>query len=909
MMRLAAAAITIAGLSALAGCAGRSVTFTAGGSDGGAATDAGAGADAGRVTWEVASRQLTAGWQIQSSAEAIEPGETISRASYVPQGWHGATVPTTVFAALVAGGVYPDPFFGTNLRSVPGVSYPVGDNFSNYDVPDDSPFKAWWWYRTGLELPALPAGQQVWVSFSGINYRGRVYFNGAQISETGSVEGAFRAYEFNLTAHATQGDGNVLAVKVAAPDAKDLGITFVDWNPAAPDKDMGLWNDVTLRITGPVALRNPVVRATLDPPSGETARLTITVEAVNGTDSPIACAVSGEIEGVAFSQVVALAPGEARPVAFVPGDFPQLVIAKPRLWWPYLLGAQELYTADLQASVGGATSDRARVRFGVREVTAELDANGHRLFRVNYRNVLIRGAGYTPDMLLRRSDERDEADIRYVKGMNLNAIRLEGKLGNRHLLDLCDEQGVMVVAGWCCCDFWEEWPSWNEQTHEIAAASQRDQIRAHINHPSVIAWLNGSDRPPTARAEKMYLQILEDEGWPNPVFSSADDAPAQHSGPSGVKMTGPYEWVPPHYWLTNKDRGGAFGFNTETSPGPAIPALESLARMLPPEHHWPVDDAWNFHAGGGVFRDVHVFSAALAGRHGAPTGPGDFNMKSQLMAYEGIRAMFEAYGANKYTATGVIQWMLNNAWPSIIWHLYDYFLKPGGGYFGAQKACEPLHAMYRYDDGTVAVVNSRFDEYKGVVVSAKIFDLSGAEQFSRVETIDVGADAAARVFGVPSPAGVIGAYLLRLDLSGPGVTPSRNVYWLSIVPDVLDDAKADWYFTPTSQYADLTGLNGLAASTVTATSVAGEDGGESAAAITLENTSGAIALFVRAEVVKGAGGGEVVPIYYSDNYVSLWPGEKTTITATYRAADLLGMQPHLRVEGFNVATTEQAAGR
>ncbi|HXR77047.1 MAG TPA: hypothetical protein VN737_13800, partial [Bryobacteraceae bacterium] len=87
---------------------------------------------------------------------------------------------------------------------------------------------------------------------------------------------------------------------------------------------------------------------------------------------------------------------------------------------------------------------------------------------------------------------------------------------------------------------------------------------------------------------------LKDEHWPNPYLSSATQANTPGAGPTGVKMTGPYEYVAPKYWLQDHERGGAFGFNTETSPGPAIPELASLREMLPKEHLWPIDSFWNF---------------------------------------------------------------------------------------------------------------------------------------------------------------------------------------------------------------------------------------------------------------------------------------------------------------------------
>src|SRR5258708_33200935 len=108
-------------------------------------------------------------------------------------------------------------------------------------------------------------------------------------------------------------------------------------------------------------------------------------------------------------------------------------------------------------------------------------------------------------------------------------------------------------------------------------AEQGGRLR---NHPSVLVWLYGSDNPPPADVEKMYLAILHDAEWPNPSVSSASAAPTTVTGNSGVKMTGPYEYVPPVDWLADTTAGGAYGYNTETSPGPAIPTLESVKRII-----------------------------------------------------------------------------------------------------------------------------------------------------------------------------------------------------------------------------------------------------------------------------------------------------------------------------------------
>ena len=255
--------------------------------------------------------------------------------------------------------------------------------------------------------------------------------------------------------------------------------------------------------------------------------------------------------------------------------------------------------------------------FGVREATSELTDKGYRLFKINGRKVLIRGAAWAPDMFLRYSPERASADLAYVRDMGLNTVRLEGRIDHEDFFAKADKLGILIMPGWTCCDAWERWKVWKEDQHKVAGESLKSQIRILRNHPSVFVWLYGSDGPPPADVEKMYLGILKDLDWPNPSMSSASESPTTVTGKSGVKMTGPYEYVPPVYWLADTQAGGAYGYNTETSPGPAIPPKESLERFIPKEHLWPIDDVWNFHAGGERFTTVNVFTdgfdAALRG--------------------------------------------------------------------------------------------------------------------------------------------------------------------------------------------------------------------------------------------------------------------------------------------------------
>ena len=857
---------------------------------------------------------LREGWNLQTSAKVEAKGAVISTPGFSAKGWHEATVPTTVVAALVKDKTYPDPFFAMNLRSFPGMNYPIGGNFSNIPMAPDSPFAVSWWYRKQFAMPAAYKGKTVWLKFDGINYRANIWLNGKQIANSDDVAGAWRTYEFNVTSAAKPGAENVLAVQAFAPTDHDLAITFVDWNPAPPDKNMGLWRDVYLTASGPVAVRYPTVVSKLNLPADDVAQLTVTAQVKNSTNEAVKGKLKGQIENVTFEQDVELAPNEAKDVPFTPYRFDQLVFSKPRLWWPAQMGTPNLYPLQMEFEVNGAISDESHTEFGIREVTSDFNSIGGRAFHINGKNILIRGGGWTPDMMLRWNSERVRDQFRYVRDMGLNTVRLEGKLEPQEFFDLADHEGILVMAGWCCCDFWERWPRWQPKDFEIAKQSLRDQIYRLRSHPSLVMWLNGSDNAPPPDVEQMYLDVEKDLLWPNPVVSSATGKKTSVTGNSGVKMSGPYEYVAPSYWETDTPEGqpgrkqcnaggcgGAYAFNTETSMGPAVPPVESIREMVGKDHMWPIDDVWNYHAGGGEFKTINVFSEALANRYGKSDNVNDFAIKSQMQTYEGVRAMYEAYSRNKYESTGVIQWMLNNAWPSMIWHLYDYYLRPAGGYFGAKRAMEPLHPIYGYDDHSIWLVSSQYEDAKGLKLTTKIYNLDMTEKFSQENSVDAPADSTAKVFTLPDVADLSPTYFLVLHLQdSTGKVVGSNFYWLSTKPETIDWAKSTWWMTPTASYADFTTISQLAKVKLRVADRTERKGEEAVTHVTLENPSKSLAFFIRLKVDKGAKGEEILPVIWEDNYISLLPGEKREVTATYRASELGTAKPAVEVSGWNI---------
>ncbi len=795
----------------------------------------------------------------------------------------------------------PDPYFGDNLRQIPGTSYPIGDNFSNLPMPPESPYHCGWWYRDEFTAPVRTAeSARTWLHFAGINYRAEIWFNGHKVADSSTVAGAYRTYDFDVTEFVLAGKENVLAVEAFAPTEKDLGINWVDWNPCPPDKDMGLWGAVNLVSTGAVTLRSPMAVTHFENDSLGTADLTVYAELHNGTDQPVKGVVAGSAAGASFEQPVELGAHEDRTVIFTPEQFPALRIQNPKLWWPYQMGQPHLERLTMKFSAPGQIADEQSVEFGIREITSELTANGSRLFRVNGKRILVRGAGWSQDMLLRSNEARLRDQIRMVRDMNLNTIRLEGKLETEDFFHLTDENGILVMLGWCCCDHWEHWKDWTPQDLTIATASLRAQMLRLRQHASLLVWLNGSDNPPPANVESAYLKIESETHWPNPIISSASGTPTTVTGESGVKMTGPYDYVAPSYWYFGVHYGGAFGFNTETSPGPAIPSLPSRQKFLTDPDVWPPTSDWSLHYGGGEFVNLKVFDEAMNAVYAKPTSAADYERMAQTMEYDSERAMFEAYSKNKYVSTGVIQWMLNNAWPSMIWHLYDYYLDAGAGYFAAKKACEPLHIQYSYDDRSIVVVNSTYQSATGLRASVHVHNIAWKELYSAEAGVDAGIDSTQRVFQLPDElyGGADRIFFIDLTLSdAAGHLLSRNFYWVPGTLTTFDWERTDYTHTPAARHPNLNALTALPPAVVhsSAEIVATPRGHE--VRVHLENSSAVLAFQIRA-AARTSTGALIAPVFWSDNWIELTPGESTTLTALLPEGEV--GTPTIRIEGWNI---------
>jgi len=468
---------------------------------------------------------------------------------------------------------------------------------------------------------------------------------------------------------------------------------------------------------------------------------------------------------------------------------------------------------------------------------------------------------------------------------------------NDDFFSIADQFGVMTMPGWCCCDAWQNWGIWQQEQFFIAAESLRSQLKRLRIHPSLLVFLISSDELPPEDVESTYLQVLEEEPWPAGVLSAASAADSNLTGPTGVKMTGPYSWVPPVYWLLDTNQfGGAWGFLTEGGPGENPLTLESLEVTIPSPDYWPIDNEWSYHCGNpdGLFYNLRYFVPPLNIRYGNATSVQDFSLKSQVAAYEGHRAMFEGYSRNKYTSTGVIQWMLNNAWPQMIWHLYDFYLNQGGAYFATKKACEPYHIMYSYNDRSVWVVNSLYQPVSNLVAKAGIYTIPDNTQVlaqsTPVPTLD--GDGTMQLFTIPDLDGLLSVtYFLRLQLLQDDNVVSDNVYWLSTQQDILVWNETNFFRTPCSQYSNMTGLQQLPPVDLSVKSMSGVSNTN----VTIYNPADVVAFFVRVRLVDD-NNNDILPILWEDNYFSIWPGETRTVSAYYNE---VSAEPTTIVEVWN----------
>jgi Exo-beta-D-glucosaminidase Ig-fold domain/Glycosyl hydrolases family 2, sugar binding domain/Glycosyl hydrolases family 2/Glycosyl hydrolases family 2, TIM barrel domain len=830
---------------------------------------------------------VSAGWQLQDAAKVPQGGAEVSAAAFKTKGWYAATVPGTVLTTLVNNKVYPEPLYGENNRPE--------------NIPE-SLSRTSWWYRTQLNVPKSYKGQHIWLNFDGINYSSTIWINGVQL---GTTRGAFARGIFDVTANVTPGKKAILAVLVAPQPHPGIshehtlrnglglnggesaidGPTFLctigwDWIPAIRDRDTGIWQKVFLSATGPVVVKDPLVTTDLPLPRTDSADIGVQVTVENVTDQPVTGEVAGNMGSFAFGQPVSLAAHETKQVSFDSTKFPVLHLDHPALWWPNGYGPQNLMKLHLTFKVSSQVSDAQDVTFGVRKITYSVPGTDTLTISVNGVPIFIRGGDWGLDEALKRIPrERLDAEIHMHQLANLNLIRnWVGQSTGEDFYELCDKYGIMIWD-----EFFQPNPSDgpNPTDLDTYVANVRDKILRYRNHPAIMLWCARNEGFPPPQIDAALRKLMgELEPTRRYQPSSTDGA--------GVRSGGPYYWrTPREYYIVTDDY-----FKTETG-SVSVPTLESIQGMMPKKDWETITDDWAEHDLAKGAQHGDQYPLILAARYGAVANLADFVRKAQLMNYEAYRSMYEGRNAQLFhPTTAIITWMSNPAQPSFVWQLYHYDLEPNASLFAVKKAGELVHIQFNEATGEVQVINNLAEPLAGAVAHVSIYNLDGTVAAQHEIPVTSPASTATNLGVVEFPESVSPVHFIKLDLNeAGGKLISSNFYWhaLPAHPD------------------DLTDLNKLPTVTLDAKIARGVIAGEQKITVTLHNPTKNIALMAHLQLRNKLTGERILPVFPSDNYISLVPDETRVVTLS-AASDSLSADAQVVVDGWNV-TVAPASGK
>lgn len=877
--------------------------------------------------WQIGGWRLAAGPDVKADAAAI------SAAGFDDSKWYAATVPGTVLTTLVDRGVYPDPSYGLNNMAIP-------EKLARQD----------WWYRASFDLPA-GAGAKRHLLFKGINYAAEVWVNGRSV---GTIKGAFIRGDFDVTPYLATGR-NTVAVHILPPPHPGIpheesiaagpgqnggqlaldGPTFVategwDWIPGVRDRNIGLWQPVELRSSGAVRIGDPHVVTKLPLPSTDSADVTITVPVENDGSAPVSATVTAGFGDVSVSRTVTVQPGQSE-VTFTPADFAQLHVANPKLWWPNGYGPQNLYTLTAKVAVDGATSDTKTRRFGVREMTYGMSLfntkgslrrvvldptlahqRGETLIALRHEDIKQTPTGWTEsltpaaetspavkdipaempephltiyvngvpiaarggnwgmdDFMKRVSRSRLEPYFRLHKDANVNIIRnWVGQNTEDEFYDLADEYGMLILN-----DFWESTQNFQNEIEDpqLFLKNAADVIARYRNHPSIALWFG------------------RNEGVPQPIVNEGLDKLVQkldgtryYTGSSnsvGLQGSGPYNFRPPVGYFTDL----ASGFSVETGT-PSLATLESIKASVPAADRWPISDTLayhDWHIGGNG--DVKTFMETLTAELGEPTSLEDFERKAQMLNLVSYRAIFEGFNAHLWTRnSGRLLWMTQPAWPSNHWQIFSHDYDTHASYYGVKSALEPIHVQMNLPDFALAVINTTRADAGDLTLATQVVDLSGKTLLDNSQKVSAPANRTTTLapLALQPLLDTNGVVLVKLTLSdAAGKEVSRNVYWQG------KDAAA-YRALSAMQPQPLTASAHHADGTVV---------------VDIANKGTAPLIETKLTLVD-AKGERVLPAFYSDNYISLMPGE--TRSVTIRIMDGVkpaGIPAAVQVRGWNVA--------
>ncbi len=861
---------------------------------------------------------IAGGWKLTPAPQVTADGETISQAGFDSHSWWDATVPGTVLTTMIDRGVYPDSDYGLNNLVIP-------ETLNKQD----------YWYRVEFPTPRS-SGNKLLLTLNGINYAAVAWLNGQRL---GDIKGAFIRGAFDITGLISPGHTNSLAIRISPPPHPGVpneesikggpgenggmmvidGPTFMategwDWIPGIRDRNTGLWQDVTLTASGALRIGDPQVITSLPLPDTSKADIRVEVPIENLAQKPVKGTLTAAFDDVSVNKTVMIAPGKTT-IELTPAEFPQLTVQHPRLWWPNGYGKPELHTLKLSISADDVESETRQLRFGIREVTYELslyDAAGHLrrvevspttarlrkeeivdvshegmkeiphgwvssirpgeqdspaihpaeptgstdlVIKVNGVRIAARGGNWGMDDSRKRvSRQHLEPYFRLHRDANLNIIRnWVGQNTEETFYDLADEYGLMVWN-----DFWDSTQNYNLEAQDPALFldNARDTVLHFRNHPSIVMWCGRNEGVPQPVINEGLSRLLTDLDGTRYYSPSSNQVNLRNSGPYQYKD-------PATFFEINR------GFSVELGV-PSMPTLESWQHWIPEADQWPVSDDWAYHdwhqSGNG---DVAPFMLEVEKEFGAATSLEDFERKAQMLNYVDHRAIFEGFNAHLWTpSSGRMLWMTQPAWPSSSWQILSSDYDTQASFYGVKKACEPVHVQLDLSNYQVDVANTTTTPAAGLTLEARVYSLANQLLLEKKQDLQLSSDALTHAFKLDL-APLIENHVVFVKLSvadTSGKVLSDNFYWIG----------ADSY-----SYRQLTRLHTASVSVLSTTH--GIENGMEKIGIELHNESDQAALATKLTLENAADSSRILPAYYSDNYISLLPGETREVEIEYPA--------------------------
>lgn len=902
------------------------------------------------------------GWQLQSSFVDSRGGPELSAPDATVEGWHQTEAPRTVLCSLVKNKTYPDPRTWPNAFRIPDSSNLFNErhDLARYShLPEGhNPWADPWWYRVGFDLPVLQSGRRVWLNLDSINYRADVWVNGRQIADREQVAGMFQRFRLDFTEQARAGRNAVALLiypvdhpgdpdtqlevfgpvrefrKAICDDITEVMSVGYDCFPTVPDRNMGLVQEVSVEVTGPVDIRHPFVRTDLPLPELNPARLTVSAELVNAAAQTVRGALEGEIvspEWVVVGRFVrptTLLSHETRLITFTSTDAPELALSDPQLWYPNTYGAQPLYTLKLRFVPDGRPATEAQTRFGIRRLDRELyeldGAHGFRL-SVNGVRVFQRGGYIQPEMMFDWDRARVEAEMKYFAHANLNYVVFEDIPNPPDwYLDLCDEYGIMFWTCFYNC-YWLQYNKPRNIDTALLEDCTVDIVKRYRNHPSIVVHMAQNEGETREDVYEMWRRTVlahDDTRFliPSgsfPSYRTGTPAWFDRELPVGCNdyMPKTYSWQMPwvYYEFVRKHRNWMFMLESCSA---SVPPLESLVRFmphlrdLPPnpggDPRYPLDEAWA-HFGANSYYEW--FDRAVRLCYGEPKDVADYVWKAHLMGYEQHRAFFEAIHHRMWDITsGYGHWKLNSAFPDVQWQIHDWFLRPMVSLYAIRKACAKLAVQLNPLDNVVSVINNHAEGQAGLTVRAAVYDLRANRLHEQNGAVSVAGNSYAEALTLQRPETLVEApvYFVKLELvDGAGAVLADNFYWLSprlddyeiVFTDDFRKFPANKPLAVPRQTPCFPELSAMPQVALTAQARETGDG----VTVQVTNPAGQLAFFIRARLTDESGE-EALPVYWSDNYFSLLPGESKQLLVSSTGAQV-------RLDGWNIVPIAVAVVR